>query len=56
MKYVVELMKRVCVRVDADNEDEAVSAALNEVNKPNSYSFEEDDVLDVKEESTQKGE
>ncbi len=50
MKYVVELMKRVCVRVDADNEDEAVKVALNEVNKPNSYSFEEDDVIDVEEE------
>jgi hypothetical protein len=50
MEYVIELMKRVCVRVDAEDEDAAVRAALNEVNKPNSYSFEEDDVIDVKEE------
>ncbi len=55
MKYIVEMMKRVCVHVEADDENEAIRAALNEVNKPNSYSFEEEDVQDVSEDTTQKG-
>lgn len=34
MKYIVEMMKRVCVHVEADDEDEATRITLNEVNKP----------------------
>lgn len=55
MKYIVEIMKRVCVHVEADDEDEAIRTALNEINKPNSYSFEEEDIQDVSEESSKKG-
>lgn len=55
MKYVVELMKRVCVHVDADDEDEAIRAALNKLNRPNSFSFEEEDVQEVNEDETRKG-